>query len=755
MSRPCHALEKTLADIFLFARSQRHEYVTVEHLLLGLLEDEDVNSLLQGCGSEKSILVKELKEYIVRHIDIVPEDEIDNFKVLPTVAVQRILSRSALRSAHHHKSEFDGSDVLASLFGEEDSHAVSILRHNGVERIDVLNYIAHGDSGRQEEYVRHEKKPGKPAEEGMLARLTQNLNEEAKAGRIDPLIGREQESQRVMQILLRRRKNNPLLVGSAGVGKTAIAEGLALNIISGKVPPLLSDCIVYSLDMGAVIAGTRYRGDFEQRLKTLLNQFVNDPMAILFIDEIHTLIGAGSTSGSMMDAANMFKPLLSSGKLRCIGATTYEEFQTVFERDTALARRFQKIDVVETGVRETYLILKGLRKHFEKHHQLNYTDIALHRAAELSDRHIGGRYLPDKAIDVIDEAAAGLRLKATSRRRVGVAEIESVVASMARIPERRITMSERDRLANLESVLKQSIFGQDCAIETLVSAIHMSRAGLRDENRPVGSFLFAGPTGVGKTELARQLAKVLEVQLLRFDMSEYQERHTVSRLIGAPPGYVGYERGGLMTDAVNKQPYSVILLDEIEKAHREVYNLLLQVMDRGILTDSHGREVNFCNTVLIMTSNAGAEHVARRTIGFSDLDHSQDAITEVEKQFAPEFRNRLDAVVFFEPLDLSAVKTVAQKFLTELQGRLKKREVNLQTGEGVVLWLAEHGYNRQLGARPMKRLIQDLVLRPLADLLLFKRRPREQMVVELKCQSDRLVIQQLSQETLPESDLVR
>ena len=725
MSEPSKDLERTLSHIFRRAQLRCHEFVTVEHLLLGLLNNSEALAVLRGCGADCKKLEELLRRYVDNHTDTVPPDEGREYKVQPTVAVTRLLSRTSWRTSSSGREHFGGADVVASLFTEDDSHAVALLRSQGIERIDVINFIAHGDTGKTE----GEGEEGRPQEasvesereqsESMLSKLAVNLNVEAMEGRIDPLIGRRQDMQRLMQILARRRKNNPLLVGAAGVGKTALAEGLALSIVADKVPELLRGCTIHALDIGAVLAGTRYRGDFERRFKILLKELSADPKAILFIDEIHTLIGAGSSSGSTVDASNMLKPLLGSGRLRCIGATTHEEYQGVFERDRALARRFQKIDILEPTVGESYLILKGLSRHYEEHHKLYYTDAALRSAAELSARHINDRFLPDKAIDVIDEAAASLRLKNARRRRVGVAEIEAVVAAIARIPPRSVNASDRSRLADLDRRLKQSIFGQDKALDTLAAAVRMSRAGLRDGDRPVGSFLFAGPTGVGKTEVCRQLAKVMGVELLRFDMSEYQERHTVSRLIGAPPGYVGFDRGGLLTDEVLRNPHSVVLLDEIEKAHPEVYNLLLQVMDSGTLTDNNGRKIDFRNIILVMTSNAGAADTARRSVGFTNQDHSGDALTAIEKHFTPEFRNRLDAVVLFDPLNQQVMETVADKFLAELQGRLEAHKLVLDAGRDVQHWLAVHGYDKQLGARPLKRLIQDRIMQPMADILLF------------------------------------
>ncbi len=721
-------LQKALDAAFMGARRQSHELLTVEHLLLALLDNATISEILKACGARLEVLERDLRAFIRQNVPVVEEDE-ESHEVQPTLGFQRVLQRAVYHVQSSGKKEVKPTNVLVAIFSEQDAHAVYLLGEQGVTRLDVVNYISHGISNVSSEGEGESVSPdkeGTATTEGSKSALEQyatDLNERSRKGKIDPLVGRHDEIERVIQTLCRRRKNNPLLVGEAGVGKTAIAEGLALLITEQRVPEVLKNGRIYSLDLGALVAGTKYRGDFEKRLKAVLAQLRDQEGAILFIDEIHTIIGAGAASGGVMDASNLIKPVLANGELKCIGSTTYKEYRGIFEKDRALARRFQKIDVPEPSVQETIQILEGLKEHFEKHHNVRYTHTALGTAAELAARHINDRHLPDKAIDVIDEAGARLRLLPEGKRRktVQVRDIESTVAKIARIPPKSVSSSDREVLKTLERDLKLVIFGQDKAIESLASAIKMSRSGLGNPVRPIGSFLFSGPTGVGKTEVTRQLALHLGVDLIRFDMSEYMERHTVSRLIGAPPGYVGYDQGGLLTEEVIKHPHCVVLLDEIEKAHPDVFNLLLQVMDHGTLTDNNGRQADFRNVILVMTTNAGAEHVARRTIGFAHQDHSLDSLEMVRRTFSPEFRNRLDAIIQFAPLDEENIEHVVDKFIMELETQLEGRGVHLRLEESARRWLAEKGYDRKMGARPMSRVIQENIKRPLAEELLFGR----------------------------------
>ena len=715
-------LEQTLNTAFKAARDKRHEFMTVEHLLLALIENSAASSVLKACGVNLETLSKELEEFVDSTTPLIPEDD-DEREVQPTLGFQRVLQRAVFHVQSSGKREVTGANVLVAIFSEQESQTVYLLKRHGVARIDVVNYVAHGISktGEAASQDIDQEDEAEDTTTTPLQKFATNLNEEAKAGKIDKLIGREYEVERVIQTLSRRRKNNPLLVGESGVGKTAIAEGLAKRIVDGQVPDVIADGIVYSLDLGALLAGTKYRGDFEKRLKQLLGELKKLPNAILFIDEIHTIIGAGAASGGVMDASNLLKPVLSSGGLRCIGSTTFQEFRGVFEKDHALARRFQKIDVNEPSVDDTYQILKGIIGAFEEHHKVKYEEPALLAAAELAQRYVTDRHMPDKAIDVVDEAGAYQRLQPEDKRKsvITVSDIEDIVSKIARVPVRAVNSDDRQVLSNLERNLKMVVFGQDNAISSLSAAIKLSRAGLKAEEKPIGSFLMAGPTGVGKTELTKQLAKQLGLELIRFDMSEYMERHAVSRLIGAPPGYVGFDQGGLLTEAVTKNPHSVVLLDEIEKAHPEVFNLLLQVMDHGTLTDNNGRKADFRNVILVMTSNAGAEELARRSIGFSSQDNSTDGIEVINRMFTPEFRNRLDAVIQFQQLDERIIFNVVDKFLVELQAQLDPKGVLLEVSDTARGWLASKGYDRQMGARPMARVIQEHLKKPLADKILF------------------------------------
>ena len=718
-----HELEMSLHTAFVEARHKRHEFITVEHLLLALLDNPSAQEVLKACAAKVDDLRKSLTEFIEQHTPIVAGDGEVNTQ--PTLGFQRVIQRAILHVQSSGKKEVMGANVMVAIYGEKDSHAVYYLHQQGVSRLDVVNFISHGISkaapqGAEKPEAESEAAEGEQSG-GALEQFTQNLNQLAIDGKIDPLIGREHEVERVIQILCRRRKNNPLLVGEAGVGKTAIAEGLAKRIVDGEVPEILAKSQVYSLDMGSLLAGTKYRGDFEQRLKAVLKQLHDNPNAVLFIDEIHTLIGAGSASGGTMDASNLLKPALSSGALKCIGATTYQEFRGVFEKDHALSRRFQKIDVNEPSVSETIEILKGLKSRFETHHNVKYTSTALTTAAELAAKYINDRHLPDKAIDVIDEAGAAQRIapKSKQKKTIGKAEIEEIIAKIARIPARNVSSDDRNALKTLDRDLKSVVFGQDKAIEALAAAIKMARSGLGSTTKPIGSFLFSGPTGVGKTEVAKQLAFVLGVELIRFDMSEYMERHAVSRLIGAPPGYVGFDQGGLMTEAITKQPYSVLLLDEIEKAHPDIYNVLLQVMDHGTLTDNNGRKADFRNVVIIMTTNAGASELSKTSIGFTNDKKAGDEMAEIKRMFTPEFRNRLDATISFAPLDEQIIMRVVDKFLMQLEAQLSEKKVDVSFTENLKKYLAKNGFDPLMGARPMSRLIQDTIRRALADELLF------------------------------------
>lgn len=719
-------LELTLSMAFQEARDKRHEFMTVEHLLLALLNNASAIEVLEACGVDIDKLRANLNAFVDSTTPLIPSDDVER-ETQPTLGFQRVLQRAVFHVQSSGKTEVTGANVLVAIFSEQESQAVYALSQQSIERIDVINFISHGiskvtdDNHPPEDEAPVEAESEESTQKSPLRQFTINLNEQAASGRIDPLVGRSGEVERVIQILSRRRKNNPLLVGEAGVGKTAIAEGLAKKIVEGDVPEVIRSSVVYSLDMGALLAGTKYRGDFEKRLKGLLAELVKEPHGVLFIDEIHTIIGAGAASGGAMDASNLLKPLLSSGELRCIGSTTFQEFRGIFEKDRALARRFQKVDVNEPTVDETYQILKGLKARYEEHHQLSYTNKALKAASELADRYINDKHMPDKAIDVMDEAGAYQQLMPDSKRkkRIDVSEIEKIVAKIARIPPKSVSASDKDALQSLEKNLKMVVFGQDKAIETLSSAIKLSRAGLKEPKKPIGSFLFSGPTGVGKTEVTSQLASILGIELVRFDMSEYMERHTVSRLIGAPPGYVGFDQGGLLTDAVTKTPHCVLLLDEIEKAHPEVYNLLLQVMDNGTLTDNNGRQADFRNVILVMTTNAGAEEQSRRSIGFSEQDHSTDGMEAIRKSFSPEFRNRLDGVIQFESLSTDVIRGVVDKFLTQLQAQLDDKRVMLDVDDLAIDWLAEHGYDEKMGARPMSRIIQEEIKKPLAEQVLF------------------------------------
>jgi len=720
-------LEATLNYAFKSARKKRHEFMTVEHLLLALLDNEVASNVLLACDCDLSRLRGELVDFVDATTPLIPESETGR-ETQPTLGFQRVLQRAVFHVQSSGKREVTGANVLVAIFSEQESQAVYFLKQQGVARIDVVNYITHGIS-KIPGHAGNNESPSEQQEEEALGEssanpldsFATNLNAEAEAGRIDPLIGRTDEVTRVVQVLSRRRKNNPLLVGESGVGKTAVAEGLAKLIVEGEVPEVLKDAEIYSLDLGALLAGTKYRGDFEKRFKALLGELKKNEHAVLFIDEIHTIIGAGAASGGVMDASNLLKPVLTSGDLRCIGSTTYQEYRGIFEKDRALSRRFQKIDVDEPDVDTTYQILKGLKSRFEDHHDLRYSDKALRAASELAGRYINDRYMPDKAIDVIDEAGAYQRLLPASKRKklIGVTDMERVVASIAKIPPKHVSSSDIDALKSLETNLKMVVFGQDEAIDSLATAIKLSRAGLNEGEKPIGSFLFAGPTGVGKTEVSRQLAKIMGIELIRFDMSEYMERHTVSRLIGAPPGYVGFDQGGLLTEAVTKNPHSVVLLDEIEKAHPDVFNLLLQVMDHGTLTDNNGRKADFRNVILIMTTNAGAQEMSRASIGFTEQDHSTDGMEIIKKSFTPEFRNRLDSIIQFGALAPETIRTVVDKFLVNLQVQLDDKNVLLHVDDSAVDWFVEHGYSESMGARPMARLIQEKLKKSLAEDILF------------------------------------
>ena len=716
-------LEYCLNDAFHQAREAHHEYLTVEHLLLAILDTPRVREVLRACGADLGRLRQELKEHIEQATPRVADDA--EREVQPTLGFQRVLQRAVFHVQSSGRKEVGVANVLVAIFSEKQSHAVFLLNRQHVTRLDVVNYISHGLSKLAEEKAAEEPQSEEREPDGSsaLEKYTTNLNRLAQEGRIDPLIGRKLEVERTIEILCRRRKNNPLYVGEAGVGKTAIAEGLARLIVEGQVPEVLTDCTIYALDMGALIAGTKYRGDFEKRLKGVIGELKKLPGAILFIDEIHTVIGAGAASGGVMDASNLIKPVLTNGEIRCIGSTTYQEYRGIFEKDHALARRFQKIDVTEPSVAETVEILLGLKGRFEEHHGIAYTAEALNAAAELAARHINERHLPDKAIDVVDEAGARQRLKPLGERpaAIEVSHIEDVVARIARIPPKSVSTSDREILKSLERNLKLVIFGQDRAIEALAAAIKMARSGLGDQRKPVGSFLFAGPTGVGKTEVTRQLAITLGVEFLRFDMSEYMERHTVSRLIGAPPGYVGFDQGGLLTEAVSKHPHCVLLLDEIEKAHPDVFNLLLQVMDHGTLTDNNGRKADFRHVIIVMTTNAGAQEMARPSIGFTQQDNASDGMEAIRRLFTPEFRNRLDAIIQFSSLDAPTIERVVDKLILEVEMQLEQKGVTISLDDAARAWIAARGYDPKMGARPMARTIQEFIKRPLAEELLFGR----------------------------------
>ncbi len=717
-------LEYTLNNAFKEARDKRHEFMTVEHLLLALLDNPSATPILKACSADIEAIRQDLVEFIELNIPRLPEDS--ELETQPTLGFQRVIQRAVFQVQSSEKGEATGANVLVAIFNEKESQAVYFLGKHNVTRLDVVNFISHGISkvdddaeDSEEAALGGEEAAGENA--SALDSYATDLNEMARRGKIDPLIGRKDEIERTIQVLCRRRKNNPLFVGEAGVGKTALAEGLAKRIVDGEVPDVLAESTIYSLDLGSLLAGTKYRGDFEKRLKAVLAQLKREEGSVLFIDEIHTIIGAGAASGGAMDASNLVKPVLASGELKCIGSTTYTEYRGIFEKDHALARRFQKIDVPEPTVDETVQILEGLKSRFEEHHGVKYTKPALREAAELSERYINERHLPDKAIDVIDEAGARQRLLPASKRKktIGVREIEDVVAKIARIPPKSVSTSDKESLRHLERDLKLMIYGQDEAITALSTAIKMSRSGLGQEQKPIGSFLFAGPTGVGKTEVTRQLARTMGIELIRFDMSEYMERHTVSRLIGAPPGYVGYDQGGLLTEAVNKHPHAVLLLDEIEKAHPEVFNLLLQVMDHGTLTDNNGRKADFRNVIIVMTTNLGADQLAKRSIGFTEQDHSSDSMEVIKKHFTPEFRNRLDATIQFSALDARTIASVVDKFIMELETQLEEKGVSIDVDDEARAWLAEHGFEPAMGARPMARVIKEHIKKPLAEELLF------------------------------------
>jgi len=718
-------LEQTLNSAFVFAREHRHEFMTVEHLLLALLDNTAARDALKACGADVEAVKSELLSFVKDTTPLILDEQLNERETQPTLGFQRVLQRAVFHVQSSGKDEVTGANVLVAIFSEQESQAVFILKKADVTRLDVVNYISHGVSKAEDDESINSETP-EEAESGeengtALGKYATDLNRHAKDGKIDPLIGRDAEVERTIQILCRRRKNNPLLVGEAGVGKTAIAEGLAYRIVNDDVPDVIAESTVYSLDLGGLLAGTKYRGDFEKRLKAILKELSKDEHAILFIDEIHTIIGAGAASGGVMDASNLLKPKLSSGELRCIGSTTYQEYQGIFEKDRALARRFQKVDVTEPSVSDTTKILLGLKSRYEDHHNVRFTQKAIQAAAELSAKYINERHLPDKAIDVMDEAGASQRLLSPSKRKktINVGDIEQIIAKMARIPEKSVSASDKEVLKNLGRNLKMVVFGQDKAIETLNDAILLSRSGLGAETKPIGSFLFAGPTGVGKTEVTQQLSNIMGVELVRFDMSEYMERHAVSRLIGAPPGYVGFDQGGLLTDAVIKNPYSVVLLDEIEKAHSDIYNILLQVMDHGTLTDNNGRKVDFRNVVLVMTTNAGVQETVRKSIGFKQQDHSHDALSEINKIFTPEFRNRLDGIIWFNHLDAEIILQVVDKFIIELQAQLDVKGVSLEVTSEARAYMAEKGYDKSMGARPMARLIKDELKKELANELLF------------------------------------
>ena len=717
-------LEQTLNQAFREARGNNHEFMTVEHLLLALLDNNVSREILLACGADIPALKIELDTFLQETVPLLPPN--DERDTQPTLGFQRVLQRAVFHVQSSGKQEVSAANVLVAIFSEQESQAVFFLKKQDITRLEIVNYLSHGinrltSDEEMDEDIELGDEEQEAAAQNPLTQYTVNLNELAEAGKIDPLIGRADEVERTIQVLCRRRKNNPLFVGEAGVGKTALAEGLAKRIVENDVPDIINDAVIYSLDLGALLAGTKYRGDFEKRFKAVMTQLDKEPNAILFIDEIHTIIGAGAASGGAMDASNLIKPVLSNGQLKCIGSTTYQEYRGIFEKDRALARRFQKIDVPEPTVEECVQILQGLKSRFEQHHGVKYTQPALRGAAELAERYINDRHLPDKAIDVIDEAGAYQQLQPASKRKksIGIKEIENIVAKIARIPPKTVSNDDMDTLKNLERNLKLVIFGQDQAIDSLATAIKLSRAGLGHEDKPIGSFLFAGPTGVGKTEVTRQLARIMGIELIRFDMSEYMERHTVSRLIGAPPGYVGYDQGGLLTEEINKHPHAVLLLDEIEKAHPEVFNLLLQVMDHGTLTDNNGRKADFRNITIIMTTNAGAEMLSRSSMGFAAQDHSSDGMESIKKAFSPEFRNRLDGIIQFKQLGQDMIAQVVDKFIFEFEHQLEEKGVSLSIDDEVRTWLAIKGYDPVMGARPMTRVIQEQLKKPLAEDLLF------------------------------------
>ena len=717
-------LEETLNNLFAEAREQRHEFMTIEHLLFALLNNNSATSVLKACGANLNGLHNDLIKFIRENSTII--SNIDERDTQPTIGFQRVLQRAVFNVQSTGKQEVNGVNVLVAIFGERESHAVYFLNQQNITKLDITNYISHGIANINEENETdideiEDESFQEKSEGNILDNYAVNLNEKAIEGKIDPLIGRQAEIQRTVQVLCRRRKNNPLYVGEAGVGKTAIAEGLAKLIVDGEVPDVLINSVIFTLDLGALLAGTKYRGDFEKRLKSVISELKKQPNLILFIDEIHTIIGAGAASGGVMDASNIIKPVLASGELKCIGSTTYQEYRGIFEKDHALTRRFQKIDVPEPSINETVKILEGLKSRFEEHHNIKYTKQALRAASELTERYINDRQLPDKAIDVIDEAGAAQKLLPESKRKktIGVNDIENIVAKIARIPSKTVNNDDKNIIKNLERNLKMVVFGQDEAINMLSNTIKMSRSGLGNTQKPIGNFLFAGPTGVGKTEVTRQLAMQMGVELVRFDMSEYMERHTVSRLIGAPPGYVGFDQGGLLTEAINKQPHCVLLLDEIEKANPDVFNLLLQIFDHGTLTDTNGRKTDFRNVIIVMTTNAGADRLSRASVGFTPQDHSSDVTESIKKMFNPEFRNRLDAIIHFNPLDKRTISNVVDKFLIELEAQLDDKKVTIEITEDAREWLANNGYDKIMGARPMSRLIQKIIKRPLAEELLF------------------------------------
>ncbi|SMN12005.1 ATP-dependent Clp protease ATP-binding subunit ClpA [uncultured Candidatus Thioglobus sp.] len=742
--------ETTLNNAFIKARELQHEYVTVEHLLLSLLKNPTAVAMLKACGADLDLLCDELKKYIKQYTTSLSSNNAKNIQ--PTIGFQRILERAVSHVQSSRQTEVTGANILIAIFGEKESHAVYLLKQQHISRLDFVNYITHGaekfteesDSKLEQEGDVVTQKPNRT----LLEKYAKNLNQQAQQGKIDPLIGREHEIERTIQILCRRRKNNPLYVGEVGVGKTAIAEGLAKKIVTGNIPTVLASSIIYSLDMAALLAGTKYRGDFEKRLKGILSELKKRENSILFIDEIHSIIGAGATSGGVMDASNIIKPMLTSGEIKCIGSTTYKEYREIFERDRALARRFQKIDILEPTINQTVKILEGLKSQFEEYHQIKYSHQSLRTAVELTDRYITDRQLPDKAIDIIDEAGAIQQLIPKSRRKksIGVHDIETIIAKIASIPAKHVTSSEKDIMKNLERNLKMVIFGQDQAISTLSNVIKMARSGLGDITKPIGAFLFAGPTGVGKTEVSKQLAGIMSMKLVRFDMSEYRESHTVSRLIGAPPGYVGFDQGGLLTEEINKNPYAVLLLDEVEKAHPDIFNLLLQIMDHGTLTDTNGRKIDFRNIIIIMTTNAGADRISRASVGFTEQNHSSDVMEIIKKIFTPEFRNRLNAIIQFNSLDQATINHVVDKFIAELEAQLDKKKVLIDIDASAKQWLGKYGYNKDMGARPMIRLIQEKIRKPLAEALLFGKLKNGGQVY-VSTTDDQLTVEIMEQET--------